>query len=56
MGELPQRVSPMRTLARQHSKRLLADFIVGAHASLCADRLLTLDFRVQSAAFSRLAG
>jgi hypothetical protein len=24
-------------------KRLLVDFLVGAHASLCADRLLTLD-------------
>jgi len=26
-----------------HPKRLLADFVVGAHASLCADRLMTLD-------------
>jgi len=25
------------------AKRLLTDFIIGAHASLCADRLFTLD-------------
>jgi predicted nucleic acid-binding protein len=32
-----------RTSGSQHPKRLLFDFVIGAHAGLCADRLLTLD-------------
>jgi predicted nucleic acid-binding protein len=35
-------------------KRLLVDFIVGAHASLKADRLLTLDAARYKTAFPRL--
>lgn len=35
-------------------KRLLADFIVGAHASLYADRLFTLDRRRYSRDFPKL--
>ena len=36
------------------SKRLLVDFIVGAHASLKADRLLTLDAARYRTAFPKL--
>ena len=36
------------------SKRLLVDFIVGAHAILKADRLLTLDATRYRAAFPKL--
>jgi predicted nucleic acid-binding protein len=32
-----------RRTSAQHSKRLLADFIIGAHALLQADRFMTLD-------------
>lgn len=35
-------------------KRLLADFIIGAHAQLRADRLATLDRRRYATAFPRL--
>ncbi|MGH8246926.1 MAG: type II toxin-antitoxin system VapC family toxin [Gammaproteobacteria bacterium] len=35
-------------------KRLLVDFLIGAHASLCADRLLTLDNRRYSKDFPNL--
>ena len=32
-----------RKVARQSPRRLLADFIIGAHAMMQADRLMTLD-------------
>ena len=35
-------------------KQLLADFVIGAHAALCADRLLTLDRERYAIAFPQL--
>jgi predicted nucleic acid-binding protein len=35
-------------------KRLLVDFLIGAHASLCADRLMTLDRDRYAQDFPRL--
>jgi predicted nucleic acid-binding protein len=35
-------------------KRLLVDFLIGAHASLCADRLMTLDRDRYTQDFPRL--
>jgi len=32
-----------RSLAKEQPKRMLADFLIGAHAMLTADRLITLD-------------
>jgi predicted nucleic acid-binding protein len=37
-----------------HPKRLLVDFIVGAHALVCADRLLTLDSSRYKQSFPKL--
>jgi hypothetical protein len=38
-----------------HPKRLLVDFLIGAHASLRADRLLTLDRNRYAQSFSNLS-
>jgi len=37
-----------------HPKRLLVDFVIAAHASLAADRLMTLDAGRYSQEFSKL--
>ena len=37
-----------------HPRRFLSDFIVGAHATLRADRLLTLDVHLYKQAFPKL--
>lgn len=44
-----------RTSGGQHPKRLLVDFIIGAHAELRADRLLTLDRERYRTDFPQLA-
>lgn len=43
-----------RRSARQGPRRLLADFLIGAHASAQADRLMTLDPKVYKQDFPKL--
>lgn len=53
-----ERFAIYATRRRQHSgdpKRVLADFVIGAHALLRADRLVTLDKRGYQQNFSELA-
>jgi len=43
-----------RRAGERAPKRLLVDFLVGAHAGLCADRLLTLDASRYQLSFPQL--
>jgi predicted nucleic acid-binding protein len=47
-------VGRRRRLGGGSPKRLLVDFLIGAHASLCADRLMTLDRDRYAQDFPRL--
>jgi hypothetical protein len=42
-----QYVERRRSSSRKSEKRLLADYIIGAHAMLAADRLMTMDRRYE---------
>ena len=42
-----QYVERRRNSSREPVKRLLADYIIGAHATLAADRLMTMDRRYE---------
>jgi predicted nucleic acid-binding protein len=54
-GRAFQRYAERRRKQRDsRTRRILADFMIGAHAEACGYRLLTLDERVYRAAFPKL--